>query len=143
MQFSIGHERSRARGHLRMALSMPFIYGMVVPIGFLDLSTRLYQSVCFPLYGIVPVDRTRYVYCSRRGKNVTTLLDQFNCWYCAYANGAIAFIRAVLVETEKYWCPIHHLAKSGFDQPAYHKTFAPDGDAAALQKIATSYPYQP
>lgn len=124
-----------------MALSMPFIYSMIIPLSFLDASTQIYQSVCFPLYGIQKVDRKRYVRCSARAKQLR-IIDRFNCWYCAYANGSMQFVRAVLEETEKYWCPIRHIPQRGFQAPRHHAKFAPANDLKALEKIIASYPYK-
>jgi hypothetical protein len=140
MVFSIGRERSRMRGKASMAISMPFIYGMIFPLVLMDVTTQLYQAICFPLYGIALVDRSRYVFCSRRAAGLRWI-DRFNCWYCAYANGSASFVRAVLAETEKYWCPIRHLPKPGFESLTHHKTFVRNGDVSALQKQVTSYPY--
>lgn len=142
MPFSIGRERNVARGKVRIFASVPAIYGMIVPLAFMDMTARLYQAICFPLYGIQPVDRRRYTYCSPRGKQLLPRIDRFNCWYCAYANGSAAFVRAVLAETEKYWCPIRHLPKPNIETPAHHKGFAKDGDLKALEKQVTSYPYK-
>lgn len=125
-----------------MGFSMPFIYGMIVPISFLDLSVQIYQAVCFRLYGIELVNRKQYVVCSPRGRAALTWLDRFNCWYCAYANGVFNFARAVAGETEKYWCPIRHLAKPDFKEPAHHKDFVQDGDEEALQRTISSYTYK-
>lgn len=36
-----------ARSEPRNILSAPFIYAMIVPIAFLDLTFSLYQSICF------------------------------------------------------------------------------------------------
>jgi hypothetical protein len=141
MQVMIGRTRRKDRGALRMALSMPFIYGMAIPLSFLDITTQIYQRVCFPLYGIALVDRKRYVRCSARAK-LLPRIDRFNCWYCAYANGSMQFVRAVLEETEKYWCPIRHLPKHGFQAPHHHTKFAPANDLKALEKIIASYPYE-
>lgn len=137
----IGRQRTKQRGRLRMAISVPFIYSMAIPLGILDISTQIYQAICFPLYGIEMVDRKRYVYCSRRAKDLR-MIDRFNCWYCAYANGSAQFVRAVLAETEKYWCPIRHIPKPGFRAPPHHTAFARAGDLSTLEKIVTSYPYK-
>ena len=43
----------------RSYLSAPFIYAMIVPFVILDLSFSVYQTVCFRLYGIPRVRRSR------------------------------------------------------------------------------------
>jgi hypothetical protein len=42
-------------------LTAPIIYAMVVPIALIDASFSLYQVLCFPLYGISHVPRSRYI----------------------------------------------------------------------------------
>lgn len=138
----IGRERTRQRGKLRMAASMPFIYGMVIPVGLLDISVQIYEHICFPLYGITHVKRSDFVRCRGRGRNMLRIIDRFHCWYCAYVNGAIHYIQTVAAETEKYWCPIRHIPLKGFKEPPHHKSFAPDGDPVALQKAVKSYTYK-
>lgn len=142
MPVFIGRERTNVRGRLRMGLSMPFIYGMIIPISFLDICIQLYQAVCFRLYGIELIDRRLYVRCTPRGKALLNWVDRFHCWYCSYANGVFNFSRAVAAETEKYWCPIRHASKPGAQEPAHHKGFVPDGDEKALQQVISSYTYK-
>jgi hypothetical protein len=65
-------------------LTAPFIYGMIVPVAFMDLRHKLAY-----LNGI----------------------EKLNCVYCEYANGVIAFTREVASRTEQYWCPIRHATR--------------------------------
>ena len=133
----IGGTHSAQRGKWRLVLSMPFIYGISLPIAIFDLSVSVYQYVCFPLYGIPCVSRRTYVRAGTRGKGMLTPLDRFNCWYCGYASGVIEYARVVVAETERYWCPLRHAKMSGFIEPAYHKEFVPDKDPDALRKKLT------
>jgi hypothetical protein len=32
----------------------------------------------------------------------------FNCRYCSYANGLIAYVAEIAGRTEQHWCPIKH-----------------------------------
>lgn len=115
-------------------LTAPFIYGMVIPLVFIDLCTTMYQSVCFPIYGIPKVPRKKYVSAAHRGKG-TMWLDRVHCAYCTYANSVCAYLRAVLIETEKYWCPIKYSLQSGKKSPHPQTGYAEDGDIPALQKV--------
>jgi rRNA maturation protein Nop10 len=59
--------------HLRntpwlVILSSPLIYACVLPFLLLDASVALYQSVCFPIYGIPKVPRKDYLVFDRGGK---------------------------------------------------------------------------
>jgi len=42
-------------------LSVPLIYSCPVPFFLLDLVVTIYQSVCFPIYGIQKVCRRDYL----------------------------------------------------------------------------------
>lgn len=86
----------------------PVIYSLVVPFGLLDLMVALYQLICFPVYGIPRVPRARYVVIDRHRLAYLNGIEKLNCVYCGYANGVIAWVRAVAARTEQYWCPIKH-----------------------------------
>ena len=133
--FSITSLHARERGRPRLWISAPVIYGMVLPIAFLDVATRAYQTICFNAYGIPKVDRRKYVRLMPRGKGMLPRMDRVNCLYCAYANGVLAFVTAVAGETEKYWCPIRHRVRKDFVPPAHHRGFVEDGDEAALKEV--------
>jgi len=47
------------------AVVAPFIYGLIVPLLFLDLGLSLYQATCFPAYGINKVRRSDYIVMDR------------------------------------------------------------------------------
>lgn len=123
----------RQRGALTILLSAPVIYAMIIPIVFLDLSASLYQAVCFRAYGIKRVDRRKYVQRVRRGMGLPWI-DRLNCTYCSYANGVGAYFRAVLIETEKFWCPIKYQADRGFVTPHPQPGYATDGDEKRLKQ---------
>ena len=59
---------------------------------------------------------------------ISTSIEKFNCAYCSYANGAIAFVREVASRTEVYWCPIKHARRVLGSAPAL-SGFADFGDA--------------
>ncbi len=122
------------QGRLRILLTSPVIYSMIVPLVFIDLCASLYQFVCFPAYGIARVPRKKYVQLVRRGLKLPWL-DRFNCTYCSYANGVAAYVRAVLIETEKYWCPIKYISRPGYQPPHPQEAYAADGDVEGLKKV--------
>jgi hypothetical protein len=96
---------------LRHILSIPFIYGMIIPIAFIDITITLYQHICFRLYGIVRVNRSKYVVMDRNQLPYLNAIEKFNCLYCGYGNGVISYAREVIARTEQYWCPIKHARK--------------------------------
>lgn len=113
---------------LRSILSVPFIYSMVIPLAFLDLTITLYQHVCFRLYRISRVDRSRYIVMDRHQLQYLNGIEKFNCVYCGYGNGVIAYAREVVARTEQYWCPIKHARKVLGSHRRYSK-FVAFGDA--------------
>lgn len=109
------HEKMRAKlmpwlsqSNWRSYASAPFIYSLIIPFGLLDLFVSVYQAVCFPLYRIPKVKRSRYVVIDRRHLRYLNSVQRFNCSYCGYVNGLIAFVREIASRTEQYWCPIKH-----------------------------------
>lgn len=139
---SIFGEHAKRRGGVRLLLTSPFIYAMVIPLVLIDLCVSLYQNVCFPAYGITTVSRKKYVQLVRRGKSLPWM-DRFNCTYCSYANGVCAYMRAVLIETEKYWCPIKYKARIGYTPPHPQGTYAEDGDLKTLETVLRDGPPAP
>ena len=84
------------------------IYSMIVPIMIIDAWTQIYQIVYFGLRGIPMIQRRDYLMMDRfqlRGLNVA---QKVNCFYCEYANGVIAWLKAVANQTEIYSCAIKH-----------------------------------
>ncbi|GAB5499703.1 MAG: hypothetical protein PsegKO_20140 [Pseudohongiellaceae bacterium] len=112
----------------RNVFSAPFIYAMIVPLAFLDLTVTLYQQLCFRLYDIQRVDRSRYVILDRHQLAYLNGIEKFNCIYCGYGNGIIAYAREIIARTEQYWCPIKHARQALGTHRRYDK-FANYGDA--------------
>lgn len=110
----------------------PVIYSLAAPLVLLDAWLWLYQCVCFPVYGIEKVERSRYILLDRGGLRYLNWLERFNCDYCGYANGLIAYAREVASRTERYFCPIKHAAKCAGLHPRYQE-FAEFGDAEAYR----------
>ena len=86
----------------------PLIYGMVVPLVFLDLSVWVYQFVCFPIYKIPRIERVRFNAFDRQALRYLDWISKAHCSYCAYAMGVAAFASAVIQATEAYFCPVKH-----------------------------------
>ena len=89
-------------------LVAPVIYAGWVPLLLLDLCLFVYQAVCFPVYRIPKVRRSEYLALDRGDLPYLNALEQFNCFYCGYANGMAAYFREIAARTEQYWCPIKH-----------------------------------
>jgi hypothetical protein len=91
-----------------MILSAPAIYALLLPLVLLDVFVAVYQTVCFPVYGIPRVHRRDYLVFDRGQLAFLNVIEKLNCAYCSYANGVLAYVREVSSRTEEYWCPIKH-----------------------------------
>jgi hypothetical protein len=118
------------QSELRHVLSAPVIFSVIVPILLLDLVVTAYQRICFPLYKIPRVRRRDYLVFDREHLGYLNMIEKFNCAYCSYANGVIAYVREVAGRTEQYWCPIKH-ARRIYQAHPYYDGFVDFGDASA------------
>lgn len=89
----------------------PIIYSMIVPLVILDLCVSFYQATCFPIYRITKVRRGDYMVFDRQQLEYLNFIEKFHCTYCAYGNGLIAYVGAIVARTEEYFCPIKHAHK--------------------------------
>jgi hypothetical protein len=115
-----------------MILSAPVIYSLVVPIALVDIWVMAFQAICFPIYKIPKVRRRDYLVFDRHHLAYLNVIEKFNCAYCSYANGAVAFVREVASRTEIYWCPIKHARRILGPHPHY-QGFADFGDAEGFR----------
>jgi hypothetical protein len=116
-----------------IVLTAPFIYAVMVPLVLLDLFVTLYQTVCFPVYGIPKVERHKYIAFDRHHLAYLNGVEKLNCAYCAYANGLVAYVREIAGRTEQYWCPIKHAIRVRATHEHY-RDFVDYGDARAYHE---------
>jgi len=119
-------------------LSAPIIYGMIIPLAALDLSITIYQHICFRIYNIPRVKRSDYIIIDRHHLAYLNMVEKFNCVYCGYGNGLIAYAREIIARTEQFWCPIKH-ARRVSGQHERQETFLDYGDAHAWQARKEQY----
>jgi hypothetical protein len=112
--------------NLRHFLSIPFIYGMIVPVLFLDIVLTIYQWTAFALYRIPHVKRSDYIIYDRRFLDYLNWIQKLNCLYCSYVNGVFAYAVEIGARTERYWCPIKAASKPKFSH-GWYKDFADYG----------------
>jgi len=121
-----------------VVLTAPIIYAGWPVFALLDGFITLYQALCFPLYGIARVKRRDYLVFDRADLPYLNAIEAFNCFYCSYGNGVLAYAREVAARTEQYWCPIKH-ARRVRDAHARYPVFFEHGDAetfrAGLQRL--------
>ena len=111
----------------------PVIYSLALPLVLLDAWLWVYQALCFPVYGIAKAERSRYIVLDRGHLQYLNWIERFNCDYCSYANGLIAFAREVSSRTEQYFCPIKHASRCAGPHLRYHD-FIDYGDAEAYRE---------
>ena len=114
-------------------LTAPIIYAGFVPFALLDLFLWLYQGSCFPIYGISRVRRADYLIFDREDLPYLNWIEKFNCFYCSYGNGLMAYAREIAARTEQYWCPIKHARRIRAAHEHYPRFFE-FGDAESYQK---------
>lgn len=114
-------------------ITAPVIYTLILPALFLDLFATLYQTICFPVYGIKRVKRRHYIVLDRHRLHHLNIIEKLNCFYCGYFNGLIAYVREIAGRTELYWCPIRH-AKHGKSVHSYYFRFSDYGNFEGLRE---------
>jgi hypothetical protein len=131
-RYKIGLFRFLADSRLLVLLTAPVIYAGWIPFLLLDIFVTVYQSICFPVYGIPKVRRSDYLVFDRSDLPYLNIIEKFNCFYCSYGNGIAAYTREVAARTEQYWCPIKHARRIKGAHDRY-PDFFDHGDAEAFQ----------
>lgn len=114
-------------------LTAPVIWFCLIPGALLDLSITVYQRICFPIYQIPRVKRSDYIVIDRQNLSYLNGIEKFNCVYCGYFNGLVAYVQEVVARTEQYWCPIKHARKLKTVHKRY-RNFMDFGDAEDYRK---------
>jgi hypothetical protein len=114
-------------------LTAPFIYAVIIPFVLLDLFVTVYQTVCFPVYGVPKARRRDYIAIDRNKLRYLNAIEGFNCLYCSYGNGVLAYAVEIAGRTEQHWCPIRHARRVQNTHDRYSH-FLPYGDAAAYRE---------
>ena len=102
-------------------IAAPIIWFCVVPALFMDLVISFYQLICFPIYNIPKVKRSDHIVIDHQSLGYLNTIEKFNCIYCSYFNGLIAYVREIAARTEQHWCPIKHARKLDSTHSRYHK----------------------
>lgn len=92
-------------------LTAPFIYGLIIPLVFLDICITIYQAVCFPIYRITKAKRSDYIVIDHQHLAYLNIFEKFHCIYCSYGNGLLAYACEIAARTEQFFCPIKHASK--------------------------------
>jgi len=114
-------------------ITAPIIYGMIFPMLLFDFCMMLYQLTCFPIYKISRVKRSDYFSFDHRHLAYLNFIEKFDCLYCSYGNGLMAYATEIFARTEQYFCPIKHAHRIKGNH-ARHQYFLDYGDAEDLHK---------
>jgi hypothetical protein len=132
---TIQHRRLRvgvvtflARSPILAIVTAPVIYSVFIPLFFIDAWASLYQAICFRVYRIPQVRRSKYIVIDRQRLAYLNFIEAFNCAYCGYGNGVLAYVGEIASRTEQYWCPIKHAVKI-IDPHLRYYEFLEYGDA--------------
>jgi hypothetical protein len=118
----------------------PIIVLLIIPIVITDICVEIYHRICFPIYGIQYVKRSRYIRISDREKlPYLTWYEKLWCMYCGYVNGWFHYASTIAGRTENYFCAVAHLEERGYVPTEFEKSFAKYGDEAALRKRYASH----
>lgn len=123
-------------GDVATTLTTPVIYSLLLPVVLLDLWLWLFQTLCFPVYGIRRVRRADFIVHDRQRLPYLNAIERLNCAYCAYVNGVFGYATEVAARTERYWCPIKH-ARTPRNPHSLYEGFAPYGAADIFSAITT------
>lgn len=119
-------------------LTVPVIYSLIVPLVLVDIWVTVYQHICFRVYGIARVRRADHVVIDRHRLAYLNAIEKFNCVFCGYANGVLAYAREVASRTEQYWCPIKHALRLR-DSHKRYPDFLEYGDAEGFRAKLDEY----
>jgi hypothetical protein len=114
-------------------VTSPFIWMCAIPIAAADLLGTVYQTICFPIYGIPHVRRSDYLAFDRHHLTYLNFLEKASCEYCAYVNGILGYLTEIAARTEQHWCPIKHAGCVKCAHSRYKK-FIEYGDAEKYRK---------
>ena len=112
----------------REFLSLPFIWGMLIPAIFLDICLFIYQNTAIRLYKIPLAKRSDYIVFDRKQLAYLNWIQKLDCIYCSYFNWLVQYAVEVAWRTEKYWCPIKHARKKAWSHD-WEEFFADYWDA--------------
>lgn len=107
--------------NFKYLFSMPFIYGMLLPVFLLQIALEIYHQVCFRLYGIPLVDRKEYFIYDRQLLPHLNWWEKINCIYCSYVNNCFRYWAEIGGRTERFWCPIKYARRINNAHSQYSK----------------------
>ena len=84
-------------------------YVCIIPLVVLDVFLWQFQHIYFRFHNIPQITRKEYVIIDRYELKGLYFWQKVNCVYCGYANGIVAFAKAIVNQMEIYSCAIKHV----------------------------------
>ena len=84
-------------------------YICILPLVLTDLFVTQFQWIYFGLHEIPKVRRRDYFVYDRHLLSKLNPIQKAHCIYCEYANGVVAYSKAVANQMEIYSCAIKHI----------------------------------
>ena len=106
--FTVTKDPLKPLSLLRNVIGGTVIWSVLIPLMILHAWTWVYQKVYFRGFGIPECRLNDHLTFDRNELKGLRIGQQFACAYCAYANGTISWIKAVINRTEVYSCAIKH-----------------------------------
>ena len=110
-------------GKIRIVFGIPFIYSLFLPMLAFDVCLEIYHRVCFTIFAIPKIKRSKYFIFDRHKLPYLTFIEKMNCVYCSYFNNLMAYAREIGGRTERHWCPIKHARKRMHEHGHYNEFF--------------------
>jgi hypothetical protein len=132
-KFRLESYRYLLHSRFLVLVTAPAIWVCAIPIVLTDMTSTIYQAICFPIYGIPKVKRRDYVAFDRHHLSYLNFFEKVNCEYCAYVNGILAYFTEIAARTEQHWCPIKHADCAKCSHSRYKK-FLEFGDAKGYRE---------
>jgi hypothetical protein len=83
-------------------------YICIFALILVDIMLFQFQNIYFQLLEIPKIERKKYVIIDRFKLKRLNFFQKLNCVYCEYANGVVAYAKAVVNQMELYSCAIKH-----------------------------------
>jgi len=84
------------------------IWSAIIPIIIVDIYATIYQEIYFTIQGIPKIKRSNYLNFDRWNLSKLSIGQKISCIYCGYANGIVAWFKALVNQTETYSCAVKH-----------------------------------
>lgn len=103
----------------RRLFSIPFVYGLLLPIALLDAAVSFYQAVTFRLWRIPRARRSSHLILDRHKITYLNRSQKLNCLCFGYSTLVLSYSREISARTKQYWRPIKHAVEPSAPHARY------------------------